>query len=302
MFDMDKGSRYISAIGEQWVDDPGALPSVYRAKEARRTTLGFGVRQEYWTLDYFFSPGITVRTGDQQGRTWERDKWTAHLYPPGLPYWETSEPTAGPVHSCWLMFRHGEVTGLSKMVANRHGFARFHDPEQRVAEHMRGMARAGQTFGKGSFWRINAMLFELIDILERSKPCGNGLYEAPKEDRPAVVHPMVVEVTSYMQKHLPDKITLDGLAAHARVSRSVLSHRYATETGEAPMRALMRMRIEFAKDLIKDRLPLKVIAERVGFCDEFHLSKVFTKIVGKNPVAFRKCLIGGTDLGLTRPG
>jgi AraC-like DNA-binding protein len=64
--------------------------------------------------------------------------------------------------------------------------------------------------------------------------------------------------------------------------------RFAAASGLAPARFQMLCRIEQACALLRDdTLPIKVIAERTGFADEFHFSKRFRQIVGQPPSRFR---------------
>jgi len=43
-----------------------------------------------------------------------------------------------------------------------------------------------------------------------------------------------------------------------------------------------------AKRLLRDRdVPLRVVAESVGFCDEFHFSKTFKRVTGLSPRTWR---------------
>lgn len=64
--------------------------------------------------------------------------------------------------------------------------------------------------------------------------------------------------------------------------------RFAAITGLSPGRFQMLRRIEHACTLLReDALPIKEIAERTGFADEFHFSKRFRQIVGQPPGQFR---------------
>ncbi len=65
--------------------------------------------------------------------------------------------------------------------------------------------------------------------------------------------------------------------------------RFAAMTGLAPARFQMLRRIELACTLLRGgALPIKEIAERTGFADEFHFSKRFRQIVGQPPGRFRE--------------
>jgi AraC-like DNA-binding protein len=54
-----------------------------------------------------------------------------------------------------------------------------------------------------------------------------------------------------------------------------------------------RLRIEVAKQLLYDRAQtLERIAEKVGFSDASHLSRVFRRYVGYRPGTFRRDISG----------
>lgn len=65
--------------------------------------------------------------------------------------------------------------------------------------------------------------------------------------------------------------------------------RFTAITGLPPTRFQMLRRIEQACTLLREgELPIKEIAERTGFADEFHFSKRFRQIVGQPPGRFRE--------------
>lgn len=65
--------------------------------------------------------------------------------------------------------------------------------------------------------------------------------------------------------------------------------RFAAINGMSPARFQMLRRIELACTLLREgALPIKEIAERTGFADEFHFSKRFRQIVGQPPGRFRE--------------
>jgi transcriptional regulator GlxA family with amidase domain len=72
---------------------------------------------------------------------------------------------------------------------------------------------------------------------------------------------------------------------------STLAHRYRAEAGGTPMARLARLRVERAQALIASGMPLAAVAAACGFCDAFHLSKTFRRLVGVPPARWR--LLGG---------
>ncbi len=80
----------------------------------------------------------------------------------------------------------------------------------------------------------------------------------------------------------------DTVARSLKLGYDSFRKQFASATGLSPARFQMLRRIEHACTLLRnDSLPLKTIAERTGFADEFHFSKRFRQIVGQPPGKFR---------------
>lgn len=96
-------------------------------------------------------------------------------------------------------------------------------------------------------------------------------------------------VAEYLDDHIGDEVCLDDLAKLASVSRFHFARCFRGSTGEAPMAFLRRRRIERAKDLLErgDR-PISDIAVEVGFYDQSHFTRHFTRIVGTTPGRFAR--------------
>lgn len=227
-----------------------------------------------------------VRVGSTSRKWCLRAAQVAHLYPPETIYWEKCRRHAEPAASAYIIFRDGEVSGLSPLIHPRARYGRFLDPEGKLGTLIETIARTGYQEGEKGFWKAQAPFCTIIDLLLNSTPVENET-RLIKTPAPADTKPDLTRmVDAYLSKHLTEHVTLSALARHLNVSVSKLSHQYRRETGETPMTRLLEMRINLAKALIMKGQPLKAVAENTGFYDAFHLSHTFKQVTGMSPRAF----------------
>jgi AraC-like DNA-binding protein len=83
--------------------------------------------------------------------------------------------------------------------------------------------------------------------------------------------------------------TLDALAREAGLSRSALAQHFRAATGETPLNYLRTLRMQRAMRLLGESArPLESVAAEVGYQDAFGFSRVFKRVVGLSPSAFRR--------------
>lgn len=100
---------------------------------------------------------------------------------------------------------------------------------------------------------------------------------------------LVTRTRAFIRDRLAERITLDQLAENAGMSKYHFLRRFRVQTGTTPMAAVRQHRIDVARNLlICTPWPLRVIAKRVGFDNEFHLSRVFRQLTGVPPGSLRK--------------
>lgn len=103
------------------------------------------------------------------------------------------------------------------------------------------------------------------------------------------MHAGVRATRDYLAGAPAGKITIAGLARRARMSPSLLAHRFTEQVGETPMRFLEQCRIDQAKRLlIASNLSIGEVASACGFDDAFHFSTRFRRLVGRPPRAYRQ--------------
>jgi|GEM_PF-519820 two-component system response regulator YesN len=95
---------------------------------------------------------------------------------------------------------------------------------------------------------------------------------------------------AYIEKHYGDGITLTLISKMVGVSESHLSKLFVKETGENFIDYLTKIRIRQAIEWMKTDMKLYEIAEKVGYLNPEHFSRVFKKTMGMSPAQYREQL------------
>ena len=99
----------------------------------------------------------------------------------------------------------------------------------------------------------------------------------------------IQSVIDYVEMHLEDELTIDGIAAHFGYSRPYLSRRFKAESGSTLSEYIRFARIERAKKLLTGTdQSIHEIAEELHFASSSHFSDVFREVTGELPLAYRK--------------
>jgi AraC family transcriptional regulator len=113
---------------------------------------------------------------------------------------------------------------------------------------------------------------------ERSKSLRGGL--APCQVR---------RVTTHIEAHLAFPIPMKRLAQVAWLSPSHFSRAFKESFADTPNRYVMRRRVERAQGMmLATSATLGRIAADCGFADQSHFNRQFRRLVGENPLAWRR--------------
>jgi AraC family transcriptional regulator len=98
-------------------------------------------------------------------------------------------------------------------------------------------------------------------------------------------------VVDYIETHLADKISAVDLADLIKVSMGQLFRAFKISVGVTPFHYLARRRVELACSMMRTtREPLSQVAVACGLCDQAHLCKVFRRVTGMSPSAWRRAM------------
>jgi len=110
----------------------------------------------------------------------------------------------------------------------------------------------------------------------------------------------VQDAIMYMNHHYCDSgLTMSSLAEHLQISGTTLSLEFQREMGIKPSEFLSNLRMEKAKELLRDTdLRIKDICIAVGYDDDYSFSRVFKKYTGMTASQYREereSIISKTD-------
>jgi len=127
--------------------------------------------------------------------------------------------------------------------------------------------------------RVKAIFMEILSLLLYWKITDNFNYD----------HIRKIEILiSFMSEHYCSKITLQDLADIINISPTYLESIFKKLTGKSPINYLINIRIQKAKELLRDGHKISEVASTVGFSDVFYFSKCFKKCEGIAPSHFLK--------------
>jgi len=111
----------------------------------------------------------------------------------------------------------------------------------------------------------------------------------PRSIRGGLAPWQVRRVTTHVETNLDAAITTKELAALARLSLFHFCRAFRDSFGESPHGYVTRRRVERAQGLmLTTNTSLGQIAADCGFTDQAHLSRLFRRIVGESPGAWRR--------------
>ena len=134
---------------------------------------------------------------------------------------------------------------------------------------------------------LSLSICQLLAILNRitinriSLECENTLG--------SIVPEKIKEAVYYIRRNYTRKISLKEISDYCGITSWHLIRLFRSAYGLTPIHYINNLKILHSKELLhKTRLPIKKIACEIGIEDPYYFSRLFYKILGESPTAFRK--------------
>lgn len=246
---------------------------------------GPGVRDHF--LIHYIISGQGYYEADGQRYTLNAgDIFTAF---PGVPITYYAHE-ANPWEYCWVGFNGSDALAILSAA----GISRKHPVIHKFPKGSLFMERLGAIYesrGMGFYHTVEmtGKLYAALALL---------LENAKDAKTPSDGFDYVQKAVEYIHGHYVYPISIEEIAADTGLSRSQLYRIFLKHTGKSPKEYLTDFRIAQACRLLKNtQLPITTIAGSVGFDNSLYFSKVFHKIHGVSPSAYRQATPAGDGRG-----
>ncbi|MGX1099665.1 helix-turn-helix domain-containing protein [Amorphus sp. MBR-141] len=209
----------------------------------------------------------------------------AHLsfVPAGLPLWSRTEQAKCIRH----LDLHFDVATLAERLGEDLDPERLQTPNLMFFdERLLALARliAAECTGPDlhhDLYGDGLTLALFIDLM--------GIGRAEPANQPQLASWQLRRATEFIEENCLRNIRLEELAELTQLSQSYFSRAFKVATGSPPHQWHMKARIRKVQEMLCAlELPLTEIAVAAGFADQAHFTRVFRRIVGTTPAAWRR--------------
>jgi len=142
--------------------------------------------------------------------------------------------------------------------------------------------------GNVGFGKEEALLFLLEALI---KSCGQQLADSLPECRQEIE-----QACRFMEENFAERLSLAQICQAAGLSKSALLRAFTKAKGITPYRYLETVRVNQAKNLLRQGASPLQAAMDCGFADQSHFTNYFSSFIGLTPGAYREIFLArGVD-------
>lgn len=135
-------------------------------------------------------------------------------------------------------------------------------------------------------------MVSLLQPRQASAPGSSCLAPAVRPSSRQAAEEVVQELQRYMEWRYSEAITIRSLAEHVHLTPSYVIRLFKEHTGYTPGQYLLRIRLKAAVHYLQESdLPIKAIAEKIGFNSIHYFTRRFKHQYGDSPASWRKKII-----------
>lgn len=99
----------------------------------------------------------------------------------------------------------------------------------------------------------------------------------------------ILKVLTYIESNLNKDLSNSQLAENANLATNAFNRLFRLEVGISPQKYVKKKRIDKACALLDhSQNSIEQVAEKTGFSDRYHFSKIFKQVTGASPAKYRK--------------
>ncbi len=182
-----------------------------------------------------------------------------------------------------------EVSGQAAETVDLADILRTDDQVMTMA--INAIAAEATETGMGSELYVESVARQLVihllrnyaDVSFRARPRHGQLSETQRK-----------RVEAFIDAGLHRALSLDEIAAELNMGTCTFSRYFRRTTGTTPYAYVLERRLERARRLLRDTtVPTKQVAAQCGFCDQAHLTRLFSRRYATSPIAYRNAVQAG---------
>jgi AraC-like DNA-binding protein len=256
--------------------------SLYRVSVASYDWIRLvNIRYPYWIISHVRYGAVEMRAGNQ---TWSINAGDVMLHAPHMTYDEIANIVG--LHE-WFML---DIRGLASIelfkMYSIAPTAPLVSPEDFTQKFKKLMEICQSPSSGLSNLQAFSLTIQLLDcLIESWKPLGN----VSCWSTPTLLDRHFIEVISYMESRLYEKITRENLAALVNLHPNYLDRAFRTVYGITPMHMLRDLRLRRAQQLLESTDDtLATIAAACGLTDAAYFTRIFHQRHKQTPGEYRK--------------